>query len=169
VETLLGAAHPRVILESQLLSIRVRVAATLQQDAPRLTSRADRWCLDESYDCQWICLGSLLIWPRTHPKLLPQGCSSGTRSGDLTADLVSFEEMRADYSERVKRGPDEETTRVYVYMMVWSDYTLREDVFRVEVAACCNSDLNGNSTLSFKPIQRIRIAPYPRHLGDSPP
>jgi hypothetical protein len=32
------------------------MAATLQQDAPRLAPRSDRRCLDESYDCQWICL-----------------------------------------------------------------------------------------------------------------
>jgi len=36
VETLPDAAHPRAILESQLLSIRARMAAILQQDAPRL-------------------------------------------------------------------------------------------------------------------------------------
>jgi len=133
VETLPDAAHPRAILESQLLSIRARVAAILQQDAPRLR--------------RLVLTGGASINPTIRqlsadlfgiPTYVAEDTSEAAATGGALlaryawwrsngSPGVSFEEMRAGDTERMKlvAEPDVEITKVYDGLV--ESYTPCED------------------------------------------
>ena len=132
-ETLPDAAHPRAILESQLLSIRARVAAIMQQDAPRLRrlvltggASTNPTILQLSADLFGI------------PTYVAEDTSEAAATGGALlaryawwrsngSPGMSFEEMRAGDTERMKfvAGPDAEITKVYDGLV--ESYTLCED------------------------------------------
>jgi xylulokinase len=121
IETLPGTAHPRAILESQLLSIRARVAAILQQDAPRprrlvLTGGASmnptiRQLAADLFGIPAYVAEDTSEAAATGGALLAR-YAWWLSNGGVTQ---SFEQMRAGDAERMKlvAEPDEEITKVY--------------------------------------------------------
>ena len=133
VETLPGIAHPRAILESQLLSIRARVAAILQQDAPRLrrlvltggasTNLTIRQVSADLFGIPVYVAEDTSEAAATGGALLARYAwwlSSGEAAG-------SFEKMRASDAERMKlvAEPNEEITKAYDGLV--EAYTLCEN------------------------------------------
>ncbi|KAI0306053.1 hypothetical protein B0F90DRAFT_1624083 [Multifurca ochricompacta] len=119
-EALPDAAHPRAILESQLLSIRARVAAILHQDTPRLR--------------RLVLTGGASINPIIRqlaadlfgiPVYVADTSEATATGGALLARYAwwrsysgageSFEKMRAGDAERMKlvAEPNEKITKVF--------------------------------------------------------
>jgi xylulokinase len=121
IETLPDTAHPRAILESQLLSIRARVAAILQQDVPRLRRLVLTGGASTNPTIRQLAADLFGI-----PAYVAEDTSEAAATGGaLLARFAwwlsngggtqSFEQMRAGDAERMKlvAGPDEEITKVY--------------------------------------------------------
>ncbi len=133
VETLPDTVHPRAILESQLLSIRARVAAILQQDAPRLRRLVLTGGASTNPTIRQLSANLFGI-----PTYVAEDTSEAAATGGtLLARYawwrchgrpgMSFEEMRAGDTERMKlvAEPDEEITKIYDGLV--ESYTLCED------------------------------------------
>jgi xylulokinase len=115
-----GTAHPRAILESQLLSIRARVAAILQQDAPRLHRLVLTGGASMNPTIRQLSADLFGI-----PAYVAEDTSEAAATGGAllarhawwlsTGGAQSFEKMRAGDAERMKlvAEPDEEITKVY--------------------------------------------------------
>ncbi|KAH9072308.1 actin-like ATPase domain-containing protein [Lactarius deliciosus] len=114
-------AHPRAILESQLLSIRARVTAILHQDAPRLRRLVLTGGASTNPTIRQLSADLFGI-----PAYVAEDTSEAAATGgallaryawwkgkDGTRD--SFEKMRAGDAERMElvAEPDEKITRVY--------------------------------------------------------
>ena len=122
ISALPETAHPRAILESQLLSIRARVTAILQQDAPRLrrlvltggasTNPTIRQLSADLFGIPTYVAEDTSEATATGGALLAR--NAWWKSKDGTGD--SFEQMRAvGDAERMKlvAEPDENITKVY--------------------------------------------------------
>ncbi|KAI9510488.1 actin-like ATPase domain-containing protein [Russula earlei] len=133
VEKLPDRAHPRAIVESQLLSIRARVAAILQQDTPHLR----RLVLTGGASTNPI-IRQLFADLFGIPVYVPEDTSEAAATGGaLLARYAwrrsnggfggTFEEMRAGDADRMKlvAQPDKEITKVYDRLV--EAYTLCED------------------------------------------
>ena len=133
VETLPGTAHPRAILESQLLSIRARVAAILQQDAPRLRRLVLTGGASTNLTIRQVSADLFGI-----PVYVAEDTSEAAATGGallaryawwLSSDEAagSFEKMRASDAERMKlvAEPNEEITKTYDGLV--EAYTLCEN------------------------------------------
>lgn len=132
VETLPGVVHPRAILESQLLSIRARVAAILSQDAPRLRRLVLTGGASRNPTIRQLSADLFGI-----PAYVAEHTSEAAATGGALLaryvwwrsnnGSVSFEETRAGDAEGMKlvAEPDEEITGVYDGLV--EAYTLCED------------------------------------------
>jgi xylulokinase len=134
VETLPGSAHPRAILESQLLSIRARVAAILQQEAPRLrrlvltggasTNPTIRQLTADLFGIPTYVAEDTSEAAAVGGALLARYTWWRSNSG---SGGVTFEEIRAGDAEKMKliAMPNEEITKVYDGLV--GAYTICED------------------------------------------
>jgi len=132
VETLPDTAHPRAIVESQLLSIRARVAAILQQDAPRLRRLVLTGGASKNPTIRQLSADLFGI-----PAYVAEDTSEAAATGGaLLARYAwwqsngrsgAFEEMRALDAEKMKlvAEPDTEITKVYDGLV--EAYALCED------------------------------------------
>jgi len=133
VEMLPGSAHPRAILESQLLSIRARVAAILQQDAPRLRRLVLTGGASTNATIRQLAADLFGI-----PTYVAEDTSEAAAIGGAllarytwwrsnSGPGVTFEEMRAGDAEKMKliAMPNEEITKVYDGLV--GAYTICED------------------------------------------
>jgi xylulokinase len=133
IETLPGTAHPRAILESQLLSIRARVAAILHQDAPRLRRLVLTGGASTNPVIRQLSADVFGI-----PAHVAENTSEAAAIGGALlaryawwlsngGAALSFEKMRAGDPERMKlvANPDEEITKVYDGLV--EAYTLCEN------------------------------------------
>ena len=132
VENLPDVAHPRAILESQLLSIRARVAAILQQDAPRLRRLVLTGGASTNPTIRQLSADLFGI-----PTYVAEDTSEAAATGGALlaryawyrsngSPGMSFEEVRAGDAERMRfvAGPDAEITKVYDGLV--GSYTLCE-------------------------------------------
>ncbi len=120
VAALPATAHPRAILESQLLSIRARVAAILHQDAPRLRRLVLTGGGSTNPTIRQLSADLFGI-----PAYVAEDTSEAAATGGaLLARYAwhknngipdSFEKVRAGDAERMRvvAKPDEDITKVY--------------------------------------------------------